>query len=146
MYTKDFKPDKFSNRAQEKLAEVVWEPGTHEALCGFPEGARQNLGYYLYLVQKGEMPPDSSTVPGVPGVFELRDDDERAWYRLIHYKRVGDAIYVLHCFQKKSNKIEKKDLTTIRVRLGALKRRLAKETHDAGRQPAEKSDQGKRSG
>lgn len=47
-------------KVEEKLAKIEWEPGTHETLRSFPEGPRGNLGYHLYLVQKGEIPPDSS--------------------------------------------------------------------------------------
>jgi phage-related protein len=36
-----------------------------------------------------------------PGVFELRDQDERAWYRAIYLSRVHGVIHVLHCFEKK---------------------------------------------
>jgi phage-related protein len=129
LYTKS--PDSVivpsDSKADEKLAEVVWEPGTYETLCGFPDGTRKTLGYYLYLVQKGETPPDSSPVPGVPNAFELRDDDERTWYRVIHLKKLDDKIHVLHCFEKQSNRIEKRDIRTIKQRLGNLNKWLAEE-------------------
>jgi phage-related protein len=118
----------------EKLARIVWEPGTHDALCNFPDKPRQTLGHYLYLVQKGETPPTSSPVPGVPNVFELREDDERTWYRVIHLKTLDDRIHVLHCFEKQSNQIEKRDIRTIRQRLGRLNEWLAEERRNAKRE------------
>jgi len=123
-----------ASKGAEKLAEVRWEPGTHDTLCGFPEGPRGNLGYYLYLVQKGELPPSSSSVPGIPDVFELRDEDERAWYRIIHLKRANNRIYVLHCFEKQSNQIEKRDVRTIQSRLSRLNQRLTEEKKNAKRE------------
>jgi phage-related protein len=134
---------------EDKLAQLEWEPGTHEALRGFPEGPRSTLGYYLYLVQKGEIPPGSSSVPGIPNVFELRDEDGRAWYRVIHLKKLDDKIYVLHCFEKQSNQIEKRDIRTIEKRLGSLNKRLAEGRRNAKRekskQPHAAHDDGKRS-
>jgi phage-related protein len=119
--------------ADDKLAKLDWEPGTHDALCNFPDGPRGNLGYQIFLLQKGEVPLNSTSVPGMPGLVELRDDDERAWYRII-VKRVGNIIHVIHCFEKQSNKIEKRDLRTIEQRLGALNQRLAEEKrHDKRR-------------
>jgi phage-related protein len=112
--------------ADDKLAKIEWEPGTHDALCNFPSIPRGHLGYQLFLLQKGEVPLNSTSVPGFPGLTELRDDDERAWYRLIA-KRVSDTIHVIHCFEKRSNKIEKREIRTIETRLSALNQRLAKE-------------------
>ena len=34
-----------------------------------------------------------------PGVFALKDADERAWYRMVYLARVRDVIYVLDCFE-----------------------------------------------
>jgi phage-related protein len=63
------------------LAEVVWLGDSREALRSFPIGAQGDLGYALYQVQLGQMPPDSKPMKTVgPGVYELREQDERAWY------------------------------------------------------------------
>jgi phage-related protein len=129
LYTNNPNPAKVptETQAQEKLVRLAWEPTTHETLCGFPEGPKKHLGYQLWLVQKGEIPPESSPVPGISGVFELRDEDGRAWYRVIHTKNIEGTVYVLHCFEKQSNRIEKKDIRTIETRLGNLNNRLSKE-------------------
>lgn len=135
LYTNSLNTVKFPSvsGAGEKLARIVWEPGTHSALSVFPDAPRQTLGHYLYLVQKGEIPPSSSPVPGFPDVFELRTEDPSAWYRVIHLKKLDDRIHVLHCFEKQSNQIEKRDLRTIRQRLGRLNRWLAEEKKNAKR-------------
>jgi phage-related protein len=67
----------------------------------FPTGVQQDLGYALYRVQLGQMPPDSKPMRTVgSGVYELRDQDERAWYRVFYLKKIADVTYVLHCFEK----------------------------------------------
>ncbi|HUY14944.1 MAG TPA: type II toxin-antitoxin system RelE/ParE family toxin [Terriglobia bacterium] len=99
----------------EKLAyaTVVWKRDSREVLCGFPEDARQNLGFQLWQLQQGERPSDYRPLPSVgTGVFELRDQDERAWYRVVYLSRINDVIYVLHCFEKKSRGMPGRDFET----------------------------------
>lgn len=63
-----------------KLAIVVWEGDSGEVLKAFPEEVAQNLGFGLWQLQQGERPRDYRPLPSVgPGVFELRDQDQRAW-------------------------------------------------------------------
>jgi phage-related protein len=64
------------------------------------------------------------------GVFELKTEDEAAWYRVIYLARIEDTIYVLDSFTKKTRKTEKKDLNRARRRLSNVKRRLQKEKID----------------
>jgi phage-related protein len=61
------------------------------------------------------------------GVFELRDQDERAWYRVVYLSRIDDVIYVLHCFEKKSREMPRRDFEKARQRLKRVKARLAAE-------------------
>jgi phage-related protein len=61
------------------------------------------------------------------GVFELRDQDERAWYRVVYLSRINDVIYVLHCFEKKSREMPRRDFEKATQRLKAVKARLAEE-------------------
>src|SRR5258708_3676099 len=61
------------------------------------------------------------------GVFELRDQDERGWYRVVYLSRIDDVIHVLHCFEKKSREMPRRDFETARRRLKLVKARLAEE-------------------
>lgn len=45
-----------------------------------------------------------------PGVQEIRIRDETGAFRVIYLARLKEAVYVLHCFQKKSQKTAKADL------------------------------------
>jgi phage-related protein len=88
---------------ESKLAAIAWEGDSKEVLRAFPESVRQNFGFELWLLQMGERPSDYRPLTSIgSGVFELRDQDERAWYRLVYLSRIEDVIYVLHCFEKKS--------------------------------------------
>ena len=62
-----------------------------------------------------------------PGVFELRDQDERAWYRVIYLSRVRNVIHVLHCFEKRSRETPPKEISTARQRLKAVRARMIQE-------------------
>jgi len=68
------------------------------------------------------------------GVFELKTDDERAWYRLVYLARIDDVIYVLDCFEKDSRKTEKKDIKTATARLRNVQRRLLERRRDEKRE------------
>jgi phage-related protein len=107
---------------------VVWEGDSREVLQAFPEEVRQNLGFQLWQLQQGERPGDYRPLPSIgTGVFELRDQDERAWYRVVYLSRVNDVIYVLHCFEKKGREMPRREFEKARQRLKAVKARWAEE-------------------
>jgi phage-related protein len=109
-------------------AAVVWEGNSREVLQAFPEGVRQNMGFQLWQLQQGERPSDYRPLPSIGmGVFELRDRDERAWYRVVYLSRRRNEIYVLHCFEKKGREMPRKDFEKARQRLKAVKARLVEE-------------------
>ena len=109
-------------------AAVAWEGDSREVLHSFSDGVRQNLGFQLWQLQQGERPADYRPLPSIgAGVFELRDQDERAWYRVVYLSRINDAIHVLHCFEKKSRAMPRRDFETAKRRLKAVKARLAEE-------------------
>jgi phage-related protein len=109
-------------------ATVVWEGDSREVLQAFPEEVRQNLGFQLWQLQQGERPGDYRPLPSIgTGVFELRDQDERAWYRVVYLSRINDVIYVLHCFEKKSREMTRKEFEKAKQRLKAVKARWAEE-------------------
>jgi phage-related protein len=118
VYTNNKKSDDPPNPgAGQKLVPLVFQGDSRRVLQGFPEGAKSDLGYALYRLQLGQTPPDRKAVQAVgPGVHELREADARAWYRVLYAKRTK-VIQVLHCFEKRTNAIEQKDIETARARL-----------------------------
>lgn len=51
------------------------------------------------------------------GVYELKEAEERAWYRVIYLSKIGNRIYVLHCFEKDSRKTDRRDIAIASQRL-----------------------------
>jgi phage-related protein len=54
--------------------------------------------------------PGSSGASNPTGVREIRIRDVSGAFRVIFVARFADAVYVLHCFQKKTEKTSKPDL------------------------------------
>ena len=49
------------------------------------------------------------------------------WYRVVYLSRINDVIYVLHCFEKKSQEMPRKEFEKEKQRLKAVKARVAEE-------------------
>ena len=114
-----------SEHREKEPAEVVWEGESLEVISGFSGPARQDLGAELRRLQTGHRPLNSRAMPSIGArVYELREQDERAWYRVIYLAKIGNRIHVLHCFEKKSAKTGKNDLAVARERLKRVLARL----------------------
>ena len=96
-----------------------------DALRSFPLEARQDTGYQLDKVQRG-LEPDSwkpmNTIGS--GVKEIRVTDEQGQFRVIYIAKLIDAIYVLHCFKKKTQKTSLADIDLARSRYKELVRSI----------------------
>lgn len=89
----------------------------------FPEDARQDAGYQLDKVQRGEQPDDFKPMPSIgKGVAEVRVWDDSGTYRVIYTARIADAVYVLHAFQKKTQATSKRDIELAKSRYTELMR------------------------
>jgi phage-related protein len=85
----------------------------------FPEAARKEAGVQLHKLQMGLDPSDWKPMTTVgAGVREIRIRDEAGAFRVLYVANVGDAVYVLHAFQKKTQQTAKRhlDLATSRLR------------------------------
>lgn len=121
------------------LAKVAWEGDSLDVISGFPLAVKEDLGFALYTLQCGQIPPNIRPMTSIgSGVFEIKEADERAWYRVIYLSKIGDTIHVLHCFEKESAKTSKRDLETASLRLGRVKERLLKEKKDEKRKDRQK--------
>lgn len=80
-------------------------------LRAFPLAARREAGYQLDQVQHGHAPDDWKPMSTVgQGVKEIRIRDASGAFRVIYVAKLAGAVYVLHCFQKKTGKTSKADL------------------------------------
>lgn len=94
-------------------------------LRAFPNSARREAGYQLDKVQHGQTPTDWKPMATIgKGVQEIRIRDEAGAFRVIYIAKLADAVYVLHCFQKKTQKTNKTDLDLAAKRYGDLMKEL----------------------
>jgi phage-related protein len=82
---------------------LIWVGTSKKDLLEFPDTARRSVGYALGMAQAGGKHPDAKPWKGEgPGVFEVVAADEGNAFRAVYAVRFVNAVYVLHCFQKKS--------------------------------------------
>lgn len=90
-------------------------------LRAFPAPVRRETGYQLHKVQNGEMPADWKPMTTIArGVQEIRITDPTGAFRVVYIAKLADAIYVLHCFQKKTQKTSRADLDLAAKRCRSL--------------------------
>ena len=94
---------------------------SRDALLQFPRSSRRNAGFQLDKVQRGLDPDDWKPLKTVgAGVAEIRMRDAAGAYRIIYIARLADAIFVLHCFRKKSRRTSAGDIEVARGRYKQL--------------------------
>jgi len=83
----------------------------------FPESVRKQAGVQLHKVQLGLEPVDWKPMSAVgAGVREIRIRDEAGAFRVLYVANLGDAIVVLHAFQKKTQRTATRELAATRLR------------------------------
>ena len=96
----------------------------------FPEEVKQDIGYALYETQCGKKPVLAKPLKGFggAGVLEIIENFKGGAYRAVYTVRFERAVYVLHCFQKKS----KRGIKTPQQDIELIERRLqaAEEDHN----------------
>jgi len=106
--------------------DVVWVGNSLEDLVEFPEEVQDEIGYALYEAQLGLKPKNAKLLTEISGgVMEIVSDFDRNTYRAVYAVKIGDVIYVLHCFQKKS----KHGIATPKQELDLIKQRLKDAKH-----------------
>ena len=82
-----------------------------------PETVRHAMGVELTTVQLGGTPSDVKPIASIGvGAYEIRVREVAGAFRTMYVTKFADAIYVLHAFQKKSQKTAKSDLDLARRR------------------------------
>lgn len=103
--------------AQEK--EIVWIGSSYEDFFAFPITAKRDAGYQLHRIQN-DLPPENfkSYSELGAGVCELRLREATGIFRVMYVAKFDEAIYVLHCFQKKTQRTSgsDKEVTSIRYK------------------------------
>ncbi|MHB1057761.1 MAG: type II toxin-antitoxin system RelE/ParE family toxin [Rhodanobacter sp.] len=90
---------------------LVFLGSSQDDLRAMPAPVRHAMGMELMRVQLGGEPVDFKPMPAVgSGAYEVRVRDASGAYRTIYVAKFAEAIYVLHAFQKKTQKTAKTDL------------------------------------
>jgi phage-related protein len=103
------------------MKDLRWVGRALEDVRDFPAAVRRDAGHQLYLIQLGLVPTDWRPMPSVgPGVVELRLHDD-AEHRVFYVAKFAEAVYVLHAFEKKTQKTAQRDIDIGRDRLKELR-------------------------
>ncbi len=93
---------------------------SRDDLASFPQEARRACGFELWQIQRGLMPSDWKPMPSIgQGAYELRVHVQGEW-RVIHVTKFEQAVYVLHAFQKKTQRTRKQDIELAARRYKAI--------------------------
>ncbi|MEZ5669902.1 MAG: type II toxin-antitoxin system RelE/ParE family toxin [Alphaproteobacteria bacterium] len=93
------------------LRPVVFRGNALDDLRAFPASARRDAGHQIDRVQRGRDPDDWKPMQAIGlGVREIRIRDEAGAFRVIFVANFADAVHVLHCFQKKTQRTAAKDI------------------------------------
>jgi phage-related protein len=99
--------------------EIRWVGSSYDDLLAFPKLPRKEAGFQLGKVQAGLDPTDSKPFDEVgAGTREVRISDAKGIFRVMYVAKFEEAVYVLHCFQKKTQATTRrdKDIATARYR------------------------------
>ncbi|AWK15730.1 type II toxin-antitoxin system RelE/ParE family toxin [Candidatus Fukatsuia symbiotica] len=92
-----------------------------DELRTFPDAARREAGYQLDQVQHGRNPDDWKPIKSIgTGVCEIRVRDTAGAFRIIYIAKLKNTVYVLHCFQKKTQKTSPQAISLATQRLKDL--------------------------
>jgi phage-related protein len=102
------------------LKKLTWFADSRSNVKSFPEAIQDDIGYAL-VAQLGEMNTAAKPLHGFgSGVMEIAAHDASGTYRAVYTVSIGDSIYVIHAFQKKS----KAGIATPKSEIDLVRRRL----------------------
>ena len=101
--------------------EIRWVGASYDDLLAFPKAPRKDAGFQLGKVQAGLDPTDWKPFDEVgTGTREIRISDAKGIFRVMVVAKFEEAVYVLHCFQKKTQATSKQDKDTAAARYRAV--------------------------
>lgn len=114
---------------------LEWIGSSYKDLMALPADVRRFFGYALSLAQAGDQHDAAKVLKGFgsAGVLEVLEGDRSGTYRAVYTVKFAEAVFVLHCFQKKSTHgiaTSKMDLDLIRARLKVAEARAKELRHE----------------
>jgi len=108
------------------MKSVEFRGSSLDDLRSFPTSVMREAGYQIDRLQNGLLPDDFKPMTSVgSAVAEIRIWDESGTFRVIYVAKFENAVYVLHCFNKKSQKTTKKDIDLAAKRYKDLIKEIA---------------------
>ena len=112
---------------------LLWVGSAKKDLKAMPDDVQDTFGYALHQAQVGKRHEQAKPLKGFgsAGVLEVVENSGGGTFRAVYTVKFGDAVYVLHCFQKKSMHgiaTPKPDMDLIRERLKAAEAHAKGET------------------
>ncbi|MGF6480379.1 type II toxin-antitoxin system RelE/ParE family toxin [Paraburkholderia sp. JPY419] len=105
----------------EQEKEIRWLGSSYRDLLAFPNEARRLAGFQLHKIQSGLDPDDWKPFESIgAGTREIRIRDEDGIFRVMYVTKYAEALYVLHCFQKKTQKLGPRDRKIAETRYRAI--------------------------
>ncbi|KHS90243.1 toxin RelE [Pectobacterium brasiliense] len=106
------------------MKSLYWVGSSKKDLQSLPADVQDVFGYALHVAQTGGKHTQAKPLKGFggAGVLGVVEDYIGDTYRAVYTVKFGEAVYVLHAFQKKSSSgiaTPKPDMNTIRERLKA---------------------------
>src|SRR5690349_24487561 len=90
--------------------EIRWVGSSYNDLLAFPDEARRQAGLQLAKVQAGLDPDNWKPFDVVgSGTREIRIKEAEGVFRVMYVAKFVEAVYVLHCFHKKTQATSKQD-------------------------------------
>lgn len=109
------------------LKPVEFLASSLDDLRAFPLSAKREAGHQIDQVQNGLDPDNWKPMNTVgQGVREIRVRDSAGAFRVVYVAKFADAVYVIHCFQKKTEKTSKADIDLASKRYRDLLQELSK--------------------
>ncbi len=110
---------------------LIWIGSAKKDLIALPPGVVRFFGHVLDFAQRGDQHGSAKALKGFggSGVVEVIENDEGGTYRAVYTVKFAEAVFVLHCFHKKSKSgiaTPQHDIEIIRARL-KIAEALAKE-------------------
>src|SRR5271157_5978688 len=85
------------------MKNLTWLADSRSNVKSFPAGVQDDIGYALYAAQLGERSLKAKPLHGFGWqVMEIAAQDASGTYRAVYTVSIGESIYVIHAFQKKS--------------------------------------------
>jgi phage-related protein len=107
------------------MKNLTWLADSRSNVRSFPAGVQDDIGYALYVAQLGERSIKAKPLHGLGSqVMEIVAYDSSGTYRAVYTVSIGESIYVIHAFQKKSKAgaaTPKSEIDVIRQRLKQLR-------------------------